>query len=42
MLLKAAGVKLDAGTVDAADPMSFIEAAKTRQWAREPKVRSLP
>ena len=42
MLLKAAGVKLDTGTVDAADPTSFIEAAKTRQWAREPKVRSLP
>lgn len=42
ILLKAAGVKSDAGSVDAADPKTFIEAAKTRQWAREPKVRTLP
>ncbi len=41
-LLKAAGVTADAGVVDAADPKAFIKAAKTRQWAREPKVRTLP
>ena len=41
-LLKAAGVTSDAGVVDAADPKAFIKAAKTRQWAREPKVRTLP
>ena len=40
-LLKAAGVKADGGIVEA-DPKAFIKAAKTRQWAREPKVRTLP
>ena len=42
LLLKAAGVKADAGVVDAADTKAFIAAAKTRQWKREPKVRMLP
>ncbi len=41
-LLKAAGVAADEGVIDAADPKAFIKAAKTRQWAREPKVRTLP
>jgi catalase len=41
-LLKAAGVTADEGVVDAANPKAFIKAAKTRQWAREPKVRTLP
>jgi len=41
-LLKAVGVKKDAGIVDASDPRAFVAAAKTRQWAREPKVRMLP
>ncbi|MDO8848459.1 MAG: catalase [Coriobacteriia bacterium] len=41
-LLKAAGVKADPGVIDTADPKAFIKAAKTRQWAREPKVRTLP
>ena len=41
-LLKAAGAKSDAGIIDAADAKAFIAAAKTRQWAREPKVRTLP
>ena len=41
-LLKAAGVTPDDGVIDAADPKAFIKAAKTRQWAREPKVRTLP
>ncbi|MEO8808888.1 MAG: catalase [Rhodanobacter sp.] len=42
VLLKAGGVKKDAGIVDAADAKAFVAAAKTRQWAREPKVRMLP
>ncbi len=41
-LLKASGVKRDAGVIDATDAKAFIAAAKTRQWAREPKVRMLP
>ena len=40
-LLKAGNVGKDAGIVDAADPKAFIAAAKTRQWAREPKLRML-
>ena len=40
-VLKAAGVAKDAGVVDAGDRKSFIAAAKTRQWARESKVRTL-
>jgi catalase len=40
-VLKAAGVGKDAGMVDAADRKGFIAAAKTRQWAREPRVRTL-
>ena len=41
-LLDAAGVIPDEGVLDTADPKAFITAAKTRQWAREPKVRTLP
>jgi catalase len=40
-VLKAAGVIKDACMVDAADRKGFIAAAKTRQWTREPKVRTL-
>ncbi len=40
-VLKAAGIGKDAGVVAAADVKSFIKAAKTRQWAREAKVRTL-
>ncbi len=40
-LLKAGNVAKDAGVVDASDANGFIAAAKTRQWAREPKVRML-
>jgi len=40
-LLKAGNVGKDAGIVDAADSKGFITAAKTRQWAREPKLRML-
>ncbi len=42
-LLPKANVTKDAGvtTTDAGDVATFIEAAKTRQWDREPKVRTL-
>jgi catalase len=40
-LLKAGNVGKDPGIVDAADAKGFITAAKTRQWAREPKLRLL-
>jgi catalase len=41
-VLKAGGIARDAGIVDAGDPKGFIKAARTRQWDREPKVRTLP
>ncbi|MEO8365468.1 MAG: catalase [Pseudoxanthomonas sp.] len=40
-LLKAGNVGKDKGVVDASDSKAFIAAAKTRQWDREPKVRTL-
>ncbi|KRE92468.1 catalase [Frateuria sp. Soil773] len=40
-LLQAGGIAKDAGVVQAADTKGFIKAAKTRQWAREPKLRTL-
>jgi len=40
-ILQAAGIKPDAGVVDPADTQAFIAAAKTRQWAREPQLRTL-
>ena len=40
-LLQVAGVKPDAGVVPAHDTAAFIEAAATRQWAREAGVRML-
>ncbi|KAF1695249.1 catalase HPII [Pseudoxanthomonas jiangsuensis] len=40
-VLKAGGVVRDAGVVEAGEVAAFIAAAKTRQWAREPKVRML-
>ncbi len=40
-VLKAGGVGKDKGVVDAGDTKGFIAAAKTRQWDREPKVRTL-
>ena len=40
-LLDAAGIQPDAGVVAASDTAAFIEQAKTRQWDREPKVRTL-
>jgi catalase len=41
-VLQAAGIGTDAGRVDAGNTRAFIKAAKTRQWAREPTVRTLP
>ncbi|MET0289321.1 MAG: catalase [Pseudoxanthomonas sp.] len=40
-LLKAGNVGKDAGVVATSDATAFIKAAKTRQWAREPKLRQL-
>ena len=40
-VLRAAGVVKDAGVIDTADPEAFVKAAKTRQWEREPKIRTL-
>lgn len=40
-LLQVAGITPDAGVLPANDTTSFITAAKTRQWDREPKVRTL-
>ena len=40
-VLKAGGIRKDAGVVDASDSAGFIKAAKTRQWAREAKLRAL-
>ena len=40
-LLKAANVGKDAGIVEAGDTAGFIAAASTRQWDREPKLRTL-
>ncbi len=41
-LLDKAGVEPDAGVVDLADGADgFIGPASTRQWDREPKVRTL-
>lgn len=41
-ILPAAGIEPDQGVVDSGDVDRFIKLAKTRQWAREPKVRTLP
>jgi hypothetical protein len=40
-VLKAGGIRNDAGVLDASDSAGFIKAAKTRQWDREPKLRLL-
>jgi catalase len=42
LILKAGGISPDAGVVDPKEVKQFIELAKTRQWAREPKLRTLP
>jgi catalase len=40
-LLASAGIRQDAGVVDASDKAAFVAAAKTRQWNREKAVRKL-
>lgn len=40
-LLQAGGIDSDAGVVTANDCDAFVAAAKTRQWDREPFVRTL-
>ncbi|WP_312317861.1 catalase [Stenotrophomonas sp.] len=40
-LLKTARVGNDAGVAEAEDAKAFLAAAATRQWAREPKLRTL-
>ncbi|HEY0200606.1 MAG TPA: catalase HPII, partial [Burkholderiaceae bacterium] len=40
-IVQAAGIVADAGVVDPKDIAAFIAAAKTRQWEREPKLRTL-
>jgi len=40
-LIEAAGLAADEAVFDAKDRDGFIAAAKTRLWAREPRVRTL-
>ena len=40
-ILKAAGIKPDRGVVPPEDVQAFLALARTRQWTREPKVRTL-
>jgi catalase len=40
-ILQAGGIEPDAGVVDPADVQGFIAAAQTRQWEREPQLRTL-
>ncbi len=40
-VLAAAGIAKDARVVDAGDTKAFVKAAMTRQWAREPTLRTL-
>ena len=40
-ILQAGGIEPDAGVLDPADVQGFIAAAQTRQWDREPKLRTL-
>ena len=40
-ILKAAGIKPDRGVVPPEDVQAFLALAQTRQWAREPKIRTL-
>jgi catalase len=41
-LVQKAGIDSDGGVIDPFAINEFIEAAKTRQWARECNVRTLP
>ena len=41
-LPETSAIGKDAGVVKASETAAFIKAARTRQFAREPKVRTLP
>ncbi len=41
-VIDAAGIGKAPGVMDVADTAAFIKAARTRQYAREPTVRTLP
>ena len=41
-LFKAAGISPDKGVVAPEDTAAFVRLAMTRQWAREPTLRTLP
>jgi catalase len=41
-VLEAAGIEPDEGVVGPEQPDRFLKLARTRQWKREPKVRTLP
>ncbi|WP_211250397.1 catalase [Simplicispira psychrophila] len=40
-ILQAAGIQPDAGVMAPSNTAAFVAAAKTRQWEREPKLRTL-
>ncbi len=40
-IVQAAGIQPDAGVMDPSDIDAFLAAAKTRQWEREPQLRTL-
>ena len=40
-LLATARIEQDAGIVAATDASEFVVQAKTRQWKREPRIRTL-
>jgi len=41
-VIEAAGISPDAGVVSATHADAFVKLAMTRQWDREPRVRTLP
>jgi catalase len=41
LIMQAGGVEPDAGVVQPEETAAFVKLAMTRQWAREPKVRTL-
>ena len=41
-LIESAGIGTDAGVIGAANIKAFLKQAATRQWAREPTLRTLP
>jgi catalase len=41
LVMQAGGIAPDAGVVLPEETAAFVKLAATRQWAREPKVRTL-